>query len=68
MQFSLIKWKGLTLSKKLAEIRSILEEHHSMISKAILLIAFENITSPAVDEACICDFSHHYAKSCLRVF
>ncbi len=50
------------MSKKLAEIRSILEEHHAMISKAIPLIASENITSPAVDEACICDFSHRYAE------
>jgi glycine hydroxymethyltransferase len=50
------------LSKKLSEIRSILQEHHAMISKAIPLIASENITSPAVDEACICDFSHRYAE------
>ncbi|MFX1338962.1 MAG: serine hydroxymethyltransferase [Promethearchaeota archaeon] len=50
------------MSNKLSEIRSILEEHHNMISKAIPLIASENITSPAVDEACICDFSHRYAE------
>jgi glycine hydroxymethyltransferase len=50
------------LSKKLTEIRSILLEHHEELKKAIPLIASENITSPAVDEACNSDFSHRYAE------
>ena len=50
------------MSKKLAEIRSILEEHHMMINNAIPLIASENVTSPAVNEAIVCDFSHRYAE------
>ncbi len=37
-------------------------EHHDMIKDAIPLIASENITSPAVDEACNSDFSHRYAE------
>ncbi|MFX1394113.1 MAG: serine hydroxymethyltransferase [Promethearchaeota archaeon] len=50
------------MSKKLAEIRSILLEHHEELKNAIPLIASENITSPAVDEACNSDFSHRYAE------
>jgi glycine hydroxymethyltransferase len=37
-------------------------EHHDWFQKSIPLIASENITSPAVDEACTCDFSHRYAE------
>jgi len=37
-------------------------KHHEEISKSIPLIASENITSPAVDEACNSDFSHRYAE------
>ncbi|TFG21047.1 MAG: aminotransferase class I/II-fold pyridoxal phosphate-dependent enzyme [Promethearchaeota archaeon] len=33
-----------------------------MIKNAIPLIASENITSPAVNEAIVCDFSHRYAE------
>ncbi|MBD3255665.1 MAG: hypothetical protein GF383_11275 [Candidatus Lokiarchaeota archaeon] len=36
------------MSKKLAEIRSILQEHHEEMKNAIPLIASENVTSPAV--------------------
>ncbi|MFX1239281.1 MAG: serine hydroxymethyltransferase [Promethearchaeota archaeon] len=50
------------MKDKLEEIRSILIEHHKDIANAIPLIASENITSPAVDEACNCDFSHRYAE------
>ena len=50
------------MSKRLAEIRSILEKHHDMFKNAIPLIASENITSPAVDEACNTDLSHRYAE------
>jgi len=37
-------------------------EHHDEMKNAIPLIASENITSPAVDEACNSDFSHRYAE------
>jgi len=37
-------------------------EHHDWFKNSIPLIASENITSPAVDEACCCDFSHRYAE------
>ena len=50
------------MKKKIEEIRSILLEHHDLFQKAIPLIASENITSPAVDEACLSDFSHRYAE------
>ncbi|MFX1320693.1 MAG: serine hydroxymethyltransferase [Promethearchaeota archaeon] len=50
------------MSKKLSEIRKLLMEHHEWFKNSIPLIASENITSPAVDEACCCDFSHRYAE------
>ena len=50
------------MKKKIEEIRNILLEHHDLFQKAIPLIASENITSPAVDEACLSDFSHRYAE------
>ena len=50
------------MSKKLAEIRKILMEHHEEINKSIPLIASENVTSPAVNEAIVSDFSHRYAE------
>jgi len=50
------------LKDKVEEIRKLLMEHHEMFSKGIPLIASENITSHAVDEACNTDFSHRYAE------
>ncbi|HEA70340.1 hypothetical protein LCGC14_0488010 [marine sediment metagenome] len=50
------------MRKKIAEIRDILIKHHNLFKQSIPLIASENITSPAVDEACACDFSHRYAE------
>ncbi len=50
------------MKKKVAEIRNLLQEHHDWFQKSIPLIASENITSPAVDEACASDFSHRYAE------
>ena len=50
------------MNKKVEEIRSLLIEHNDLFSKSIPLIASENITSPAVDEACNSDFSHRYAE------
>jgi glycine hydroxymethyltransferase len=50
------------LKEKLNEIRNLLLKHHEWFQKSIPLIASENITSPAVDEACASDFSHRYAE------
>ncbi len=50
------------MTNKITEIRELLIEHHEWFKRAIPLIASENITSPAVDEACNCDFSHRYAE------
>jgi glycine hydroxymethyltransferase len=50
------------LKKKVEEIRNILIEHNQLFNNSIPLIASENITSPAVDEACNSDFSHRYAE------
>ena len=50
------------MSEKIEELRNILMEHHEEFKNAIPLIASENITSPAVAEACNSDFSHRYAE------
>ena len=50
------------MKKKVEEIRNILIEHNELFNNSIPLIASENITSPAVDEACNSDFSHRYAE------
>ena len=50
------------MKDKIEEIRSILIEHHETLKNAIPLIASENITSPAVNEAIVSDFSHRYAE------
>ncbi len=50
------------MKKKIEEIRNILIEHNELFNNSIPLIASENITSPAVDEACNSDFSHRYAE------
>lgn len=50
------------MKNKVKEIRNLLMEHHDWFANSIPLIASENITSPAVDEACSCDFSHRYAE------
>ncbi|MEM4188483.1 MAG: serine hydroxymethyltransferase [Candidatus Hadarchaeum sp.] len=40
----------------------LLQKHHAWFKSSIPLIASENITSPAVREALICDFQHRYAE------
>ncbi|MHA2008884.1 MAG: serine hydroxymethyltransferase [Promethearchaeota archaeon] len=50
------------MSKRIVEIRNLLMKHHKWFKESIPLIASENITSPAVDEACASDFSHRYAE------
>ena len=44
------------------KIRQKMKEHHELFSRAIPLIASENITSKEVREATLCDFSHRYAE------
>jgi glycine hydroxymethyltransferase len=44
------------------EIRKLLIKHNQLFSESIPLIASENIISPAVKEALICDFEHRYAE------
>ncbi|MHA1238640.1 MAG: serine hydroxymethyltransferase [Candidatus Odinarchaeia archaeon] len=43
-------------------IFSLLESHHNWMKQTINLIASENVASPAVREATICDFSDRYAE------
>ncbi|MEM3421021.1 MAG: serine hydroxymethyltransferase [Candidatus Hadarchaeum sp.] len=40
----------------------LLQKHHEWFKSSIPLIASENVTSPAVREALICDFQHRYAE------
>jgi len=40
----------------------LLQKHHEWFKSVIPLIASENVTSPAVREAMICDFQHRYAE------
>jgi len=40
----------------------LLRKHHDWFKSVIPLIASENVTSPAVREAMICDFQHRYAE------
>jgi glycine hydroxymethyltransferase len=40
----------------------LMRKHHEWFKSAIPLIASENITSPAVREALLCDFQHRYAE------
>jgi len=40
----------------------LLQKHHDWFKTVIPLIASENVTSPAVREASICDFQHRYAE------
>ncbi|MDI6883918.1 MAG: serine hydroxymethyltransferase [Hadesarchaea archaeon] len=40
----------------------LLQKHHEWFRKTLPLIASENVTSPAVREAMICDFQHRYAE------
>ncbi len=40
----------------------LLQKHHEWFKSVIPLIASENVTSPAVREAMICDFHHRYAE------
>ena len=50
------------MEKKVEEILGNIKKHHEWFQECIPLIASENITSHAVDEACISDFSHRYAE------
>jgi glycine hydroxymethyltransferase len=49
--------------KKIVQtIRQKMKDHHELFTRAIPLIASENITSKEVREATLCDFSHRYAE------
>ncbi len=48
--------------EKYNEIFSLLEKHNELFSRAIPLIASENVTSHAVKEALLSDFGHRYAE------
>ncbi|MHA2298960.1 MAG: serine hydroxymethyltransferase [Candidatus Hodarchaeales archaeon] len=53
----------MTENKQLIDnILAKIKAHHLIYEKSIPLIASENITSPAVREAIVCDFSHRYAE------
>ena len=41
---------------------AFLRDHHEWFKKCLPLIASENVCSPAVKEAMLCDFSHRYAE------
>ncbi|MBS7287828.1 MAG: serine hydroxymethyltransferase, partial [Candidatus Freyarchaeota archaeon] len=45
-----------------ARVRSLIKQHHAFFRECIPLIASENVVSPAVREALICDFAHRYAE------
>ncbi|MBN2013543.1 MAG: serine hydroxymethyltransferase [Candidatus Altiarchaeota archaeon] len=47
------------------ELFDLIEKQHEWRSKCINLIASENVTSPAVREAIVSDFSHRYAEGLL---
>src|SRR5271157_410714 len=44
------------------KINDLIKQHHEFFSRAIPLIASENITSKACRMATICDFQHRYAE------
>ena len=43
-------------------VLDLLQKHNKWFKSVIPLIASENVTSPAVREAMICDFQHRYAE------
>jgi glycine hydroxymethyltransferase len=43
-------------------VRKAMKAHHELFKKSLPLIASENVVSPAVREAIICDFGHRYAE------
>src|ERR671927_258625 len=44
------------------EILTLMREHHRWFDRSIPLIASENVPSPAVREALVCDFGNRYAE------
>jgi len=44
------------------KVRSLMKQHHEWFQNSIPLIASENVCSPAVREALMCDFGHRYAE------
>jgi len=52
----------MTGAEALDRTLGLLRQHHEWFKSVVPLIASENVTSPAVREALICDFQHRYAE------
>lgn len=53
----------MSASKKAYDdVLKLMREHHGWFNRSIPLIASENIPSPAVREALVCDFGNRYAE------
>jgi glycine hydroxymethyltransferase len=52
----------MSAKEQYEEVFSLLKKHNKLFSRAIPLIASENIVSPAVQEALLSDFGHRYAE------
>jgi len=54
--------KTVTGREALDKTLGLLRQHHEWFKSVVPLIASENVTSPAVREALVCDFQHRYAE------
>jgi glycine hydroxymethyltransferase len=52
----------MSAKKSYEDILKLMREHHKWFNTSIPLIASENIPSPAVREALMCDFGNRYAE------
>jgi len=52
----------MSAKKAYDDVLSLMQEHHKWFNASIPLIASENIPSPAVREALMCDFGNRYAE------
>src|ERR671927_1051179 len=52
----------MSARKAYEEVLRLMREHHEWFNRSIPLIASENIPSPAVREAIMCDFGNRYAE------
>ena len=53
---------NLTPKRLYGDVLRLMREHHDWFDRSIPLIASENIPSPAVREAMMCDFGNRYAE------
>jgi len=58
----LVNHVQMSAKKAYDEILSLMREHHKWFNSSIPLIASENIPSPAVSKALMCDFGNRYAE------